>query len=106
MPKNPLKNFESGQSVERKLCSFDESCSAEGFCITVTSGDTHFPCRRTDVYADSPGDPIELYHNGNLIARDLIATSPFQNSTSGVPRFADSGVPRCFSWPHPINVMT
>ena len=59
--------------VERKLCSLDESCSAEGFCITATSGDTHFPCRRTDLDADSPGDPIELYHNGNLIVRDQLA---------------------------------
>ena len=53
--------------VERRLCPYDDRCWTDGFCITATSSKTPWPCE-SDWYT---GDPVEIYQNETLIARDL-----------------------------------
>ena len=67
------KRFESGKTFERKLCSYDDSCNYEEFCITATSDNSKFPCSSYNS-GDYTGALVELYRNGNLIARDSLMT--------------------------------
>ena len=72
----PGKMFKSGkQTVERKLCPHEDSCGAEGFCITATSGDQQWPCNR-----DYTGTSLFIHHNGNLIALDHKLSHEFLNN--------------------------
>ena len=57
--------------VERKLCPYDDRCWTvqhwtDGFCITATSSKIPWPCE-SDSYT---GDPVAIYQNEVLIARD------------------------------------
>ena len=55
--------------MERKLCPNEETCGAEGFCITATSGSTSWPCQLAeDLNLTYDGNAVEIYQNGNLIA--------------------------------------
>ena len=71
--------------MERKLCSYDESnsesCSSEGFCITAASDNIGFPCSGFNS-ADNNGHAVQLYHNGNLIARDSVMTESIEHTGS------------------------